>query len=112
MVAQKGIPRKNLVVARYVAPSPPRAARPRIRLKRGGTKLVVTWGKDAVGKQYVVSAKLSDGRVLLLLPTRPAVTIAGVARATTATITVYVQDASRVKGPSATARLKGVKMKR
>ena len=51
-VAQRGIPRKTLVVARYVAPAPPRPAKPRLKARRSGTKLIVTWPKDAESRRF------------------------------------------------------------
>jgi hypothetical protein len=112
LVAQKGIPRKELTVARYVAPSPPKPKRPKVTLKRSGTsKLVVTWPKDAVARGWVVRATLSDGRVLMLLPSKPRVVLSGVTKTTTGRIEVRGQDASRVTGPAGTATLRKVKVK-
>jgi hypothetical protein len=111
-VAQKGIPRKELTVARYVAPAPPKPARPTLKVKRVGTKLVVSWAKDGASKRWTARITLSDGRVLVLLPRKPIVTVAGVAKATTGRIAVYGEDAARVKGPTATATLHKTTKKR
>jgi hypothetical protein len=111
-VAQKGIPRETIVVARYTAPAPPRPAKPRLKARRSGTKLVVTWPKDAESRRFAVSATLSDGRVLVLAPKVAKVTIGGVAKSTSATVTVRGQDRSGIAGPRATVRVKAIKAKR
>lgn len=110
-VAQKGIPRRTIVVAHYVAPAPPRPATPRLRIRRAGTKLMVSWRKDPQSRRFVVSATLSDGRVLTLAPKVPKVTIPAVAKTTSATIVVRGEDRNGVGGPRATARVKAVKAK-
>ncbi|MCW2994424.1 MAG: domain containing protein [Conexibacter sp.] len=110
-VTQNGIPRKTLVIAHYTAPPPLRPAKPKLRIRRSGTKLVVSWPKDAQSKRFVVNASLSDGRVLVLLPKAPKATIAGVAKTVSATVVVHGEDHNGVAGPRATARLKGVKAK-
>jgi hypothetical protein len=110
-VAQKGIPRKTLVVAHYVAPPPPRPVKPRLKTRRSGTKLIVTWAKDAESRRFTVNATLSDGRVLVLTPKATKVTIGGVARSTSATVTVRGQDRNGIAGPRATVRVKAVKVK-
>jgi hypothetical protein len=110
-VAQKGIPRKTLIVARYTAPAPPRPAKPQPKARRSGTKLIVTWPKDAQSRRFSVSATLSDGRVLVLLPKAPKVTIGGVAKSTSAAFTVRGEDRNGIAGPRATVRVKAVKVK-
>jgi hypothetical protein len=110
-VAQRGIPRKTLVVARYIAPPPLRPAKPRLKIRRSGTKLIVTWPKDAESRRFSVSATLSNGRVLALAPKAPKVTIGGVARSTSATVTVRGQDRNGIAGPRATVRVKAAKAK-
>ncbi len=110
-VAQRGIPRKTLTVARYIAPAPPRPAKPRLKARRSGTKLIVTWPRDPESRRFTVNVTLSDGRVLVLAPKAPKVTISGVAKATSATITVRGEDRNRVAGPRATVRVKTVKVK-
>jgi hypothetical protein len=110
-VAQRGMPRKTLVVARFVAPAPPRPARPRLHVKRSGTRLVVTWKKDAASRRFTVATQLSDGRVLMSATKQPRATIPAVARSTSATITVRGEDQRGVLGPRATTRIAGVKAK-
>ncbi|WP_445149390.1 hypothetical protein [Baekduia sp. Peel2402] len=110
-VAQRGIPRQTIVVARFVAPAPPRPAKPALHVKRSGTKLVVTWKKDAASRRFTVATQLSDGRVLMTSTKTPRLTIPAVAKTTSATITVRGEDKRSVAGPRATARVKAVKAK-
>jgi hypothetical protein len=100
-VLQNGMPRANLTVARYVAPPRARPAKPRVTVKRAGTKLVVHWHRDPRATRYELRAKLTDGRVLLLLLKKPQTTIVAVARTTTATVTVRGVDTAGVAGPPA-----------
>jgi hypothetical protein len=102
-VTQNGMPRANLTVARYVAPPRARPAKPRVTVKRTGSKLVVRWHRDPRAKRYELRAKLTDGRVLLLLLKKPQTTIAAVAKTTTATVTVRGIDAAGVAGPQVRA---------
>lgn len=111
-VTQNGIPRVNLTVARYVAPPRARPAKPRVTVRRAGSKLVVRWHRDPLAKRYEVRAKLTDGRVLLLLLKKPQTTIAAVAKTTTATVTVRGIDAAGVAGPRARAVSRGKKVRK
>lgn len=106
-VTQNGVPRVNLTVARYVAPPRARPAKPRVTIRRTGTKLVVRWRRDRLAKRYELRARLTDGRVLLLLLKKPQTTIPAVAKTTTATVTVRGIDAAGVAGPQARAVSRG-----
>jgi len=64
-VLQRGIPRAELVVARYVAPHPPRAghiSRPRVRWR--GNVATITWDAAADASGYVAFVGLPDGRTV------------------------------------------------
>lgn len=111
-VAQRGLPRKTLVVAHYVAPAPARPARPRIHVRRAGTKLVVSWPRDAVSRRFTIRTQLSDGRVLMSLTKTTRITIPAVAKTTSATITIRGEDRNGTAGPRATARVKAAKPKK
>src|SRR5205807_514664 len=61
LVTLGGMPSKRVAVASYVAPGPPRAARPpHVRLLRRGSKLRITWGKTANAKGYEVVVRATD----------------------------------------------------
>ena len=58
-VEQSGLPRKRSVVARYSAPAPLRAGRPRkLKLQAKGNKLAVRFGKASNAVSYLVQATL------------------------------------------------------
>lgn len=66
-VSQSGIPRANIVVAHFNAPSP-HAARPRVKLRRQGSSVAVTWNAAKFATTYRVSVRTGRGRNFLLTP--------------------------------------------
>ncbi|MCW2992241.1 MAG: domain containing protein, partial [Solirubrobacterales bacterium] len=110
MVDQNGAPRRQLVVAGYVAPGPVRPGRPAfVRAKRSGGGLKVSWGRAAHAARYVVRIRLHDGtsKLFVLPAAKRSVTIRGVATRTFGSITVAGMTATSTKaGP---ARKAGVK---
>jgi hypothetical protein len=106
IVSSYGRPRTQLTVASYVAPPPPRPATPRrLKARRAGTKLSITWAKAANGRRYEVRATLSDGRRLLARQRGTRFTIPRVAAATRATITVAGLKADGTRGRKATVKV-------
>jgi len=77
-------------------------------ITRKGTQLRLRWKRVSAIRRYVLRLRLSDGRVLLLLPTprQTAITVKGVGRKTTGTATLQAQDALGIGGTAARARLK------
>jgi hypothetical protein len=63
-ISLAGAPNQNLVVARYYAPSPPRASKPHVRFTRSGAVILVTWSAAANAHGYTASAVLTDGQVI------------------------------------------------
>lgn len=106
-VAQDGLPRENIVVARFRAPSPRAGRAPRLRLRRRGSRAVATWGKAAYTRGYEVVVATGDGGRRLLLPAKRRVTFGGLAKGEGATVTVTSLAPSGRRGGTATARLKG-----
>ena len=109
LVESFGTPRKQMKVASYTAPPPLRPAAPRgLRLKRQGTKLVLSWTRTAGLARYRLTVKLTDGRVLLLLPrgTATSAGVTGVAKAETASASLQGERADGTTGPRATAKLR------
>ncbi|MFL5824675.1 MAG: PKD domain-containing protein [Solirubrobacteraceae bacterium] len=69
LVTLGGLPSKRLVVASYVAPGPPKAARPpKLRLVRQGSSLQISWGVSRHAIGYEVVVRSTDGRRLLFHP--------------------------------------------
>ena len=112
VVEQGGMPRTELNVARYVAPPPRRLAAPgRLRARRSGTRLVVTWRPSTGAARYLVRVRLSDGRRLLLPATRGRrrVTVPGLTRASTARISVVAVKTDGQEGRTARAALRAAR---
>jgi hypothetical protein len=62
IVSQDGVPRAEIEVAHFVAPSP-LPGRPRgVKLKRNGKKLLVSWKRAPGASHVAVSWALADGR--------------------------------------------------
>jgi hypothetical protein len=65
-IEQNGLPRRNLVVARYRAPAPPRPRPLRgLRAIRTGRSVVVRWQRSTGATGYEVRIALADGRRIL-----------------------------------------------
>ena len=95
-------------MASYTAPAPPRPAAPRrLRLKRQGSKLVLSWARAAGLARYRLTVKLTDGRVLLLLPrgTATSATVSGVARPTRASASLQGERTDGTTGSKTTVKL-------
>ena len=106
-VIQDGMPRKNLTIARFSAPSP-RVGRPgRVRVRRRGKGALVTWTPAPLARYYDVSVVASDGGRIALAPRRGSrqVTVPGVGKKERLTIRVVGISASGRRGPAAIARL-------
>lgn len=99
-----GIVTTKKTIATFVAPAPARPARPKVKLKRSGGSLRVTWTKVHGARRYAVTVSLSDGRKLLYATKRARVSVPGVAKHVTAKVAVTAQAGALV-GPSGTARL-------
>jgi hypothetical protein len=104
-------PRDQLKVASYAAPANERPAKPKgLKVKRKGTKLLVSWTRVARAARYRLLVKLSDGRVLLQLPTSKArsAAVADVGKKVKATVTLRAEFADGTAGPTASYKLRSV----
>jgi hypothetical protein len=109
LVEQNAIPRREIVVASYTAPPPRRPARPsRVRLKRSGSGVRVTWGPAARAARYVVRVRLHDGtsRLFTVRAKKRSLKVPGVARRTFGSVTVAGLTRSGLAGPSRKASVK------
>ncbi len=110
-VSQDGLPRQELVLARYSAPQPV-AGRPRVRVRRLGTKAVVTWSKVPTVARYDVQVIRPDGARSLFTPAKRRVVIRGVGRREGLVARVTgITDGAR-PGRTGIGRLKPIKRKR
>lgn len=106
LVSSYGKPRAQLTVASYVAPPPARPATPkRLKARRSGTRLVVSWARAANAKRYEIRATLSDGRRLLVRQKGTRLTIPAFASRARATVTVSGLKADGTRGKKATAKV-------
>jgi uncharacterized delta-60 repeat protein len=107
-VSQSGIPRANIVVAHFTAPSP-RAARARVHLSRHGASVTVTWNAALYAQTYRVSVQTGRGRSFLLTPKGRArrVSFGGLMSGEGAVVRVVGVTAGGRPGPAAIARLGG-----
>lgn len=106
MVSSYGKPRAQLTVASYVAPPPAKPATPkRLKARRSGTKLVVSWARAANARRYEVRATLSDGRRLLVRQKGTRLTIPAFATKARATVTVTGLKADGTRGRKATVKV-------
>src|SRR5205823_4483028 len=67
-VNQDGNPRANITVASFTASNPSVGSPKNVRVKRKGTKAIVTWNAAKLGKAYEVIASYGVGRRLLITP--------------------------------------------
>lgn len=108
IVEQDGLPRANLVVARFTAAQarPGRVAGVRVvRAGRGAVR--VQWGRAVGASRYEATVKLSDGRSLLFTPRRGGrvVTVRGVRAGTRVRVRIVgVRGATR-RGPAVVGAL-------
>jgi hypothetical protein len=106
LVSSYGKPRAQLTVASYVAPPPVRPATPkRLKARRSGSRLVVSWARAANAKRYEVRASLSDGRRLLVRQKGTRLTIPAFATRTRATVTVAGLKPDGTRGRKATVKV-------
>jgi hypothetical protein len=108
-VEQSGLPRKRSVVARYVAPAPPRPGRPgKLKLRARGSKLVVRFGKAPRAGSYLVQATLPGPSHIVGSATARShrATLTDVLPIRRATVKVFAVGADGRKGPARTGRLR------
>jgi PKD repeat protein len=106
-VSQSGLPRKQLVVATYVAPGPLRPGRPpRLSLRRKDGTLLIGWAPASGGPRFyrVLVTSVNRRRLLYELPAkRRSVTVPRFAPGDKATVTVWGLTRTRQVGAGATA---------
>jgi len=109
MVQQGGQPRHNLTAGSYRAPGMAKPGKPRkLKIKRSGSRLVVTWQPNPRGFRHALYFSLTDGteQVQVVGPKRRSFTLKSVPRNVRATVRVTGLTAANAKGPSARASLK------
>jgi hypothetical protein len=104
MANDTGVITTKRTIATFVAPSPAKPARPKVKVKRSGTSLRVTWKTVRGAKRYTVAVSLSDGRKLAYTTKRAKVSVPGVGKNVTGSVSVTAQAGAQAS-PRGTARL-------
>ena len=106
LVSQDGQLRDRLTVARYSAPGPMRPARPsRLRVRRAGSRLLVSWRTAKGARSHELALRLSDGRRLLFRTGRRSLSVKRVAPRMRGSVRVRGLSASGTKGRAAAAKV-------
>jgi hypothetical protein len=110
-VQQGGLPRTNLIVATFSAPSPRVGTVRGLQVRRRGTRLLITWKPAALATRYDVVVSLSTGARALFSTTgrTDRVVVPSVAKSTSARISVLGVSALGLRGPVATIPLAAVR---
>jgi hypothetical protein len=104
-----GRPRGEYNVASYRSPGQQSPAKPSgFKIARKGTQLHLSWKRGGGVSRYILRVRLSDGRVLLLLPTarQASVIVKNIPKKLKATATLQVQTPLGIVGRPASARLR------
>ncbi|HEY4094602.1 MAG TPA: hypothetical protein VGM33_03785, partial [Baekduia sp.] len=109
-VSQDGLPRVNLTVARYRAHNP-RVGRPRVKVRRSGTRAIITWKPATLATSYLVSALSSAGHRTAYLPPAKGrgarrVVVSGVSRSERLSVMVVGVSARGSRSAAGRATLK------
>jgi hypothetical protein len=105
-VTQDGLPRDNITVASFSAPSPKVGRARRLRVRRSA---VVSWRRAIMARSYDVVVTSGDGQIQLMSPKGNAtkVTVPGVTKGEGLVVRVIGISRAGRRGPAAGARLKG-----
>ena len=109
VVEQDGQPRTTLTAGSYRAPGPLRPGKPRsLRLRRSGSRLVVSWRPNPSGFRHAVYFQLGDGRRLVRIVSsgRRSLTLKGVSSKVAAKVKVHGLSRVDRKGPGASASIR------
>ncbi|MFN8112100.1 MAG: CARDB domain-containing protein [Solirubrobacterales bacterium] len=107
-----GVPAPEVVVDSYSAPGPTTApAMKKVRVKRRGTKLLVSWRKGADATGYEIVARTLDGtqKSLTLSKRKSKATIKGIDKTQAGTVAVNALGATGDHGKPKTVKFKYVK---
>lgn len=104
IVEQDGLPRLQRQVATYRAPGPIRPPKvKRLRIAKKGKSVTARWRRSPGASTYLVRTKVSDGRSLLRLTSRPTLRLAGIAKGDRVRITVTGRSKASRTGKPASA---------
>ncbi len=108
-----GLPRERLFVGSYKAPGPIKPARPkRLRLRRKGGKLLISWRRAKSAERYLAQVNLKDGRRLAMTTKTTRLKIRNVDGIDSAKVKVAGLKVDNTPGTAAKAKLKAKPKKR
>jgi hypothetical protein len=114
-VEQDGIPRNSLTVARYKAPPWRKPAKPRkLRVRRRGSNLVVSWRAAAGASRYSVYVTAADGEreLFLVSAKKRRLKVRGVQKDDSAKVQVRGMRSDGLPGKAAKLRVRPAKKRR
>lgn len=112
VVTRGGVPRSSVVLATFTAPGPITPGRPRVTLRRRGSRLAVSWTKASRATRYRARVRVSDGRALLFNQGKRTVSVPRLERGDRVSATVQGVSSHGRRGRAATATLGPVRTAR
>ena len=107
LVQRGGVTRYSLDVARFSAPRPAKPGRPRrLRVRRKGSRLVVSWRRARAARQYGATLQISNGQRVFRLTRKRKLTITGINPRARGSVSVRALSSSGERGPAAKAKLR------
>ncbi|MEA2168692.1 MAG: hypothetical protein QOF76_1992, partial [Solirubrobacteraceae bacterium] len=106
-VNQDGMPRQRIEVAHFTAPNP-KVGTPKLRIRRRGSKAIVSWDTTALAAHYVTTVKYADGRTRAFSGNgkQRSVTVPAVGPTGGLRVWVTAYSATERHGKTGTARLR------
>jgi hypothetical protein len=106
LVQRNGVTTKILRVASYAAPANARLSKPRrVRVRRRGNRLVVSWRRTAGAQSYAVTVVPRGAPPVMRVTRRRSVRVGGLPRRARGAVLVAALDAGSTVGRSARARI-------
>lgn len=113
VVSQGGMPRAELIVATFTAPTPPVLVRPKqVTISRTGATVTVRLARQPAATSYTVQLRMSDGRRRIVRTSRPSASFRGIPAAMTGTVRVWASNAEGLDSPLTTVKLTRAKKPR
>lgn len=108
LIERQGFVMEQPVVARYKAPRPQRPTRPRVTVRRAGSRLRVRWSGGRHARTYRVVVNLGDGRRHFFLTGRRRLEVAGLVPRVGAAVSVTGVTGGGRGGRAGTGRLRAL----
>jgi hypothetical protein len=109
VVEQSGVPRREIVVASFVAPPPHRPGKPSfVHVSRHGRRVKVRWGRAEHAVRYLIRLHLQDGTDRQYLDnstSRLRLTLRGISPGTSGHVAVFGLTLANLRGPARTAEI-------